>query len=187
MTDDYRPLPPSIRRFNELAQFVGSLSVIVSIAVIGFFFFFGTEDTAGYRFDRKHGWAYLGDRTDPDTFEFGLLANDPSPRIDKNVIVRKKEGGVYLRPEPTYPFYSVIGSWLGIDRDAAVKGYVPVGTCARVNAITKTGLNSLWIHLTVIDDTECGGVRPDPKTEPMQETIQLQTIQPPEPSPEQKP
>jgi hypothetical protein len=164
--DDYRPLPPYIRRFNEIAQFVGSLSLIASVVVIGFFFFFGTEETAGYRFDRKHGWAFLGDRTDPDKFEFGLLPNDPSPRIDKGVIVRKKQGGVYLRPEPYYPVYFVISNWFGFDRDAAVRGIVPEGTCARVNAITKTALDSLWIHITVVDDIECGGPRPEPKAEP---------------------
>ena len=166
MPDVYRPLPPFIRRFNEIAQFVGSLSLIASVAVIAFFFFFGTEETAGYRFDRKHGWVFLGDRTDPDQFEFGLLPNDPSPRIEKDVIVRKKEGGVFLRPEPYYPFYSVIAARLGFDRDAAVKGYVPQGTCARVNAITKTALDSLWIHITIIDDAECGGPRPELKPEP---------------------
>ena len=85
MPDVYRPLPPFIRRFNEIAQFVGSLSLIASVAVIAFFFFFGTEETAGYRFDRKHGWVFLGDRTDPDQFEFGLLPNDPSPRIEKDI------------------------------------------------------------------------------------------------------
>ncbi len=58
MPDVYRPLPPFIRRFNEIAQFVGSLSLIASVAVIAFFFFFGTEETAGYRFDRKHGWVF---------------------------------------------------------------------------------------------------------------------------------
>jgi hypothetical protein len=168
---EYRPLPPAIRRVNDIAQFVGSLSLIASVAVIGFFFFFGADDTAGYRFDRKHGWAYLGDRADPETFEFGLLANDLSPRIDKGVLVRKKEGGVFLRPEPYYPFYAVIGAWFGFDRDAAVKGYVPGGTCARVNAITKTGLDSLWIHLTVVDDTECGGPRPEPSQDEIPATV----------------
>ena len=158
---ELRPLPPAIRRVNEIAQFVSSLSLIASVAVIGFFFFFGAEDTAGYRFDRKHGWAFLGDRADPDAFEFGLLPNDLSPRIEKGVLVRKKQGNVYLRPEPYYPFYSVIGTWFGFDRDAGVKGLVPEGTCARVNAITKTGLDSLWIHITVVDDTECGGPRPE--------------------------
>jgi hypothetical protein len=176
--DNYRPLPPAIRRFNEIAQFVGSLSLIASVAVIGFFFFFGSEDTAGYRFDRKHGWALLGDRADPDSFEFGLLPNDPSPRIDKDVVVRKKEGGVFLRPEPYYPFYSVIGTRLGFDRDAGVKGYVPEGTCARVNAITKTGLDSLWIHITIVDDSACGGPRSEPKPEPDPSPAQEPTEEP---------
>ena len=163
---EYKPLSPTIRRFNDVAQFVGSLSLIASVAVIGFFFFFGTEDTAGYRFDRKHGWSYLGDRTDPDSYEFELLPNDLSARIDKGVIVRKKEGGVYLRPEPYYPFYAVISNWFGFDRDSTVRGYVPTGSCARVNAITKTSFNSLWIHISIIEDAECGG----PRLEPVQKT-----------------
>lgn len=181
MTDPQpKPLPFAVKRVNEVAQFLGSLSLIASVFVIGFFFFFGAEDTAGYRFDRKHGWAYLGDRSDPDSFEFALLPNDLSPRIEKGVAVRKKEGGVYLRPEPYYPFYSVIGEWFGFDRDAGVKGMVIEGTCARVNAITKTGLDSLWIHITVVDDKECGGPRPGPQ--PSQPVDQAEEVATPAPN-----
>jgi hypothetical protein len=159
---EYRPLPPAMRRINEIAQFMGSVSLLASVFVIGFFFFFGTEDTAGYRFDSTHGWAYLGTQGEQEAFEFELLPHDESARIDKGVVVRKKVGGVYLRPEPYYPFYAVIGSWFGFDRDAAVKGYVPTGTCAKVNALTKTGFDSLWIHITIVDDAVCGGPRPEP-------------------------
>ncbi len=159
---DYRPLPPAARRLNEAAQILSSVSLIISVAVVGFIFFFGSEDTAGYRFDTKHGWAYLGDRTMPDEYEFRLLPNDQAARIDKGVVVQKREGSVYLRPEPYYPFYSVLGTWLGFDRDASVRGLVPSGSCARVNALTKTGLDSLWIHITIVDDAECGGPRPEP-------------------------
>jgi hypothetical protein len=176
---EYRPLPAPMRRVNEIAQFMGSISLLASVIVVGFFFFFGSEDTAGYRFDRSHGWAYLGDRSDPESFEFALLPNDLSPRIDKGVAVRKKEGGVYLRPEPYYPFYSVIGEWFGFDRDAGVKGMVTEGTCARVNAITKTGLDSLWIHITVVDDRECGGPRP---TQPPAQPEQATEVAPPDPN-----
>lgn len=159
---EYRPLPPAARRLNEAAQILSSISLILSVAVVGFIFFFGAEDTAGYRFDTKHGWAYLGDRTMPDEYEFRLLPNDQAARIDKGVVVQKRQGSVYLRPEPYYPFYSVIGTWFGFDRDAAVRGLVPSGSCARVNALTKTGLDSLWIHITILDDAECGGPRPEP-------------------------
>lgn len=159
---EYRPLPPAARRLNEAAQILSSLSLILSVAVVGFIFFFGSEDTAGYRFDNKHGWAYLGDRTMPDAYEFRLLPNDQAARIDKGVVVQKREGAVFLRPEPYYPFYSVLSTWFGFDRDAAVKGLVPSGSCARVNALTKTGLDSLWIHITIVDDAECGGPRPEP-------------------------
>lgn len=183
MTENqYKPLPPTIRRINDVAQFVGSLSLIASVAVIGFFFFFGTEDTAGYRFDRKHGWSYLGDRTDPDTYEFELLPTDLSARIDKGVVVRKKEGGVYLRPEPYYPFYAVVSSWFGFDRDATVRGYVPTGSCARVNAITKTGLDALWIHISIIEDVECGGPRPEALQKAAQKT-DSPNIPPPDEAP----
>lgn len=158
---DYRPLPPAARRLNEAAQLLSSITLIASVAVVAFIFFFGSEDSAGYRFDNKHGWAYLGDRTAPDAYEFRLLPNDASARIEKGVVVQKRQGSVYLRPEPYYPFYSVIGGWFGFDRDAGVKGLVPSGSCARVNALTKTGLDSLWIHITIVDDVECGGPRPE--------------------------
>jgi hypothetical protein len=179
MTDAQpKQLPAAVKRVNEIAQFMGSLSLIVSAAVIGFVFFFGSQDTAGYRFDRTHGWSYLGDRSDPASFEFALLANDDSPRIDKGVLVRKKEGSVYLRPEPYYTFYSVVGAWFGFDRDAGVKGMVTEGTCARVNAITKTGLDALWIHITVVDDQECGGPRPEPPAQPVDRAEEIATPDP---------
>lgn len=179
---EYKPLPPAIRRINDIAQFIGSLSLIASAFVIGFFFFFGSQDSSGYRFDSKHGWAYLGDNAEPETFEFQLLPTDTSPRIDKGVVVRKREGGVYLRPEPYYPFYSVIGGWFGFDRDAGVRGLVPSGSCARVNAITKTGLASLWIHITIVDDSECGSLRSEPK--PVPEPTGEPATEPPPTQPE---
>jgi hypothetical protein len=190
---EYRPLPPAARRLNEAAQILSSLSLILSVAVVGFIFFFGSEDTAGYRFDNKHGWAYLGDRTMPDEYEFRLLPNDQAARIDKGVVVQKREGSVYLRPEPYYPFYSVIGTWFGFDRDAAVRGLVPSGSCARVNALTKTGLDSLWIHITIVDDAECGGPRPDPTPRPEAVAEPVETPPAPvetpasEPAPESQP
>lgn len=188
---EYTPLPPLMRRVNDIAQFMGSLSLIASVIVISFFFFFGSEDTSGYRFDAKHGWAYLGIRGEQDEFEFTLLPNDQSARIDKGVVVRKRQGNVYLRPEPYYPYYSVIGAWFGFDRDAGVKGIVPSGSCARVNALTKTGLDSLWIHITIVDDAECGGPRPEPPSAP--EDQPTETPQTPEepsdaaPAPEDAP
>ncbi|MBL8644748.1 MAG: hypothetical protein JNK21_12500 [Rhodospirillaceae bacterium] len=180
---EYRPLPPAARRLNEMAQILSSVSLILSLAVVGFIFFFGSEDTVGYRFDSKHGWAYLGDRTMPEDFEFRLLPNDLTARIDKGVVVQKRQGSVYLRPEPYYPFYSVIGSWFGFDRDAAVKGIVPSGSCARVNALTKTGFDSLWIHITIVDDAECGGPRPEPPPPVTDEPAEP----PSEPAPETAP
>ncbi len=159
---DIKPLPAAIKRFNEIAQFLGSLSLFASLLLVGIFFLFGSPDTAGYRFDRSHGWAYLGDQGTPEKFEFTLLPNDPAARIDKNVIVTKTGGGVYLRPEPSYPFDDVVRGWLGIDRDAGVKGFVPPGACARVNGITKSGLNKVWIHISIIDARECAGAKPPP-------------------------
>lgn len=160
---DPKPLPLVIRRTNEIAQFLGSLSLFISLVLVGVFFLFGSPDTAGYRFDRNHGWAYLGAQDEPDEFQFALLPNDPAARIDKGVLVTKTSGGgVYLRPEPFYPFYDILRGWLGFDRDADVRSLVPPGTCARVNGITKTGLGEVWIHISIIDDRDCAGSKPAP-------------------------
>jgi hypothetical protein len=158
---DPKPLPFVIRRTNEIAQFLGSLSLFLSLSVLGVIFLFGSPDTAGYRFDRNHGWAYLGQQGEPEDFEFELLPNEPAARIDKGVVVVKSAaGGVFLRPEPFYPFDTVLRGWLGLDRDADVKGLVTPGTCARVNGITKTGLSQVWIHISIIDARECAGATP---------------------------
>lgn len=160
---DPKPLPIVLRRINETAQVVGSLSLFGSLVIVATFFLFGSPDTAGYRFDRNHGWALLGNQNSPDEFQFELLPNDPAARIDKGVVVVKRgNGGVFLRPEPFYPFDAVLRGWLGLDRDADVKGFVPPGTCARVNGITKTGFSDAWIHISIIDDRECAGPKPDP-------------------------
>ena len=167
-----KPLPFVVRRTNEIAQFLGSVSLFLSLIVVGIFFLFGSPDTVGYRFDRNHGWAYLGSQSEPEGFEFALLPNDPAARIDKGAVVTKKAGGgVYLRPEPFYPIYDILRGWLGFDRDADVRGLVPPGTCARVNGITKTGLSEVWIHISVIDQRECAGAAPGSNAPPDASTV----------------
>ena len=156
------PLPPVVRRINETAQFLGSLSLFFAAVVAGYFFFFGSPDITGYRFDATHGWALLGQQGKQEAFIWEMLPTDPAPRIEKGVKVRKSAGGVFLRPEPIYPFWAVVRGWLGFDRDAGTKGFVQSGTCAVVNGITNSGFSEVWIHVSIIDEKECGGPKPEP-------------------------
>lgn len=156
------PLPPVFRRINETAQLLGSLSLFLAALVAGYFFFFGSPDTTGYRFDATHGWALLGDRDKPEAFIWEMLPTDSAARIEKGVKVRKSEGGVFIRREPIYPFWAVVRGWLGFDRDAGTKGFIQSGTCAMVNGITNSGFSEAWIHVSIIDETECGGPKPEP-------------------------
>lgn len=160
------PLPPIFRRINETAQLLGSLSLFFAALVAGYFFFFGSPDTTGYRFDATHGWALLGDRDKPEAFIWEMLPTDPAARIEKGVKVRKSAGGVFLRPEPIYPFWAVVRGWLGFDRDAGTKGFIQSGTCAVVNGITNSGFSEVWIHVSIIDEKECGGPKPEPPPPP---------------------
>ena len=179
------PLPPVVRRINETAQFLGSLSLFLSVVVVGFFFFFGSPDTTGYRFDATHGWSFLGEQDKPERFLWEMLPNDPAARIEKGVVVRKSSGGVFLRPQPIYPVNAVVRGWLGFDRDSGVKGYVQAGSCARVNGITKSGFSDVWIHVSIIDDKECGGPRPAPVAEPA--PVSTPPVNAAEPAAESKP